>query len=158
MAEFIIGKDIFREPGDLYIITVNTVGVMGAGLAKSFADQHPDLFLKYKHDCKMKIITIGHPAIYEGDDGKRYMMFPTKENWRNGSMYEYVALGLDWMRNNVGEEDGEIDPKWKIVFPPLGCANGGLDFDIVSEMIAEATADMPNRCVVISPPWMHKTK
>ena len=81
MAEFIIGKDIFKEPGDLYVITVNTVGVMGAGVAKAFAELHPDLFLRYKHDCKMKSITIGHPAIYEATDGKRYMMFPTNENW-----------------------------------------------------------------------------
>lgn len=154
MAEFIIGKDIFKEPGDLYIITVNTVGVMGAGLAKSFAELHPDLFLKYKHDCKMKIITIGHPTIYEGTDGKKYMMFPTKENWRNGSLYDYIAKGLEWMVANVGEEEGEINPKWKIVVPPLGCANGGLDFDIVSEMIAEASNQMPNPMVVITPPWM----
>lgn len=156
MAEFIIGKDIFKEPGDLYLITVNTVGVMGAGLAKSFAEQHPDLFLKYKHDCKMKIITVGHPAIYEGLDGRKYMMFPTKENWRNGSTYDYIAKGLEWMVNNVGEEEGEINPKWKIVFPPLGCANGGLDYDIVSEMIQTASELIPNKCVVIAPPWMVK--
>lgn len=50
MAEFIIGKDIFKEPGDLYVIPVNTIGVMGAGLAKAFALDHPDLFRRYKHD------------------------------------------------------------------------------------------------------------
>ncbi|MFO5854860.1 hypothetical protein ACLBSO_32960, partial [Klebsiella pneumoniae] len=60
MAEFIIGKDIFNVPGDLYLITVNVVGVMGAGLAKSFKEKYPELFERYKHDCKKRIITIGN--------------------------------------------------------------------------------------------------
>lgn len=153
MAEFIIGKDIFREAGDLYLITVNTIGVMGAGLAKSFKEHYPDLFERYKHDCKMKVITTGHPVIYQATDGKNFMMFPTKENWRSPATYGYVADGLQWMIQNVGEEDG-IDPKWKIVVPPLGCANGGLSFDIVQEMIEETSKQMPNPIVVVYPPWM----
>jgi hypothetical protein len=154
MAEFIIGKDIFKEPGDLYIVTVNTIGVMGAGVAKAFAERHHDLFLKYKHDCKMKIITIGHPALYEGTDGKRYLMFPTKENWRNPSTYDYVGLGLQWLVDNIGEDEDQINPKWTIIVPPLGCGNGGLDFDIVSEMIEEASGKIPNKMIVVYPPWM----
>lgn len=153
MAKFIVGTDIFREPGDLYLVTVNTVGVMGAGVAKAFKLAHEELYLRYKHDCKLKIITIGHPVIYLGDDGKKYMMFPTKENWKNPSEYNYIAAGLDWIIENIGEEEGMIDPKWKIIIPPLGCGNGGLDFDIVSEMISEASKEIPNEMVVIYPPW-----
>ena len=74
MAEFIIGKDIFKEPGDLYVITVNTQGVMGAGVAKAFAERFPDLMEKYKHDCKYRIITIGNCALYKGDDGRNYLI------------------------------------------------------------------------------------
>jgi hypothetical protein len=158
MAKFIVGTDIFREPGDLYLVTVNTVGVMGAGVAKAFAQAHEELYLRYKHDCKLKIITIGHPAIYQGDDGKKYMMFPTKENWKNPSEYRYIAAGLDWMIENIGEEEGMIDPKWRIIVPPLGCGNGGLDFDIVSEMISDAAKEIPNEMVVIYPPWFKTSK
>jgi hypothetical protein len=153
MADFIIGKDIFKEPGDLYVVTVNTQGVMGAGVAKAFAERHPDLMAKYKHDCKYRIITIGNCALYKGDDGKHYLMFPTKEQWRNNSTYDYVAAGLHWMATNIGEEGG-IDPKWKIVMPPLGCGNGKLSFDIVQEMIEEMSKHIPNQVVCVYPPWM----
>lgn len=154
MANFIIGKDIFKEPGDLYVITVNTVGVMGTGVAEDFAVRFPELHQKYKHDCKMRIITIGNCALYEGDDGKRYLMLPTKEKWRDNSTYDYVAAGLQWLINNVTEDEGGIDPKWKIVMPPLGCGNGKLSFDIVSEMIEEASKEIPNEVVCVYPPWM----
>lgn len=157
MAEFIIGKDIFREEADLYLITVNCHGVMGAGLAKSFKELYPDLFLKYKHDCKLKIITIGNPVIYEADNGKRFMMFPTKDRWQDPSLLNYISRGLEWMVANVDEPDG-IDPNWKIVVPPLGCANGGLSFGEVRQMISAFAKDMPNRIVVVYPPWMENDR
>lgn len=153
MAEFIIGKDIFREEADLYLITVNCIGVMGAGLAKSFKLLYPDLYLKYKHDCKLKIITIGNPVIYKADDGKRFMMFPTKDRWQDPSLMNYISRGLEWMVANSDEPEG-IDPSWKIVIPPLGCANGGLQFSEVRQMIAAFAKDIPNQIVVVYPPWM----
>lgn len=153
MAEFIIGKDIFREEADLYLITVNCIGIMGAGLAKSFKLLYPDLYLKYKHDCKLKIITIGNPVIYKADDGKRFMMFPTKDRWQDPSLINYISRGLEWMVANSDEPEG-IDPSWKIVIPPLGCANGGLQFSEVRQMIASFAKDIPNQIVVVYPPWM----
>lgn len=153
MAEFIIGKDIFREEADLYLITVNCIGIMGAGLAKSFKLLYPDLYLKYKHDCKLKIITIGNPVIYKADDGKRFMMFPTKDRWQDPSLINYISRGLEWMVANSDEPEG-IDPSWKIVIPPLGCANGGLQFSEVRQMIAAFAKDIPNQIVVVYPPWM----
>lgn len=151
MVEFIIGTDIFKEPGDLYLITVNTHGIMGTGLAKVFKDKFPELYQRYRHDCKMKMIAIGQPVIYKADDNRHYMMFPTKERWQDPSQPTYISSGLDWMVNSVGEE---IDPKWKIVIPPLGCANGGLDFNIVKETISTFLDAIPNEVVVVYPPWM----
>lgn len=153
MVEFVIGTDIFKHEGDLYLITVNCVGVMGAGLAKSFKLAHPDLYEQYRHDCKMKMITIGNPVIYKADNGKRYMMFPTKDRWQDGSLPNYISAGLQWMVDSVGEDE-DIDPKWKIVIPPLGCANGGLSFTQVRETIKTFGEAMPNPIVVVYPPWM----
>ncbi|AAL83005.1 hypothetical protein KEN51_CDS0305 [Pseudomonas phage vB_Pae10145-KEN51] len=158
MAEFIIGKDIFNVPGDLYLITVNVVGVMGAGLAKSFKEKYPELFERYKHDCKKRIITIGNPVIYKASDGKRFMMFPTKDNWRNPSQISFIERGLEWMMENVSDsaenEEDCIHPDWKIIIPPLGCANGGLDFSDVRTIIEDWSNHMPNQIVVVYPPWI----
>lgn len=156
MTEFIIGRDIFKEDADLYLITVNCHGVMGAGLALSFKEKYPELYLRYKHDCKLKIITIGNAVIYKADDGKHFMMFPTKDRWQDPSLLNYISRGLEWMVSNVDEPDG-IDPEWKIVIPPLGCSNGGLSFSEVRTMINAFSEDMPNQIVVVYPPWMADT-
>lgn len=159
MVEFVIGTDIFRQEGDLYLITVNCVGVMGKGLAKSFKEAHPDLYERYRHDCRMKIITIGNPVIYQAENGKRYMMFPTKERWQDPSLPEYISAGLQWMVDSVtsaDNEEGDIEPTWRIVIPPLGCANGGLSFNDVKESIKLFGSHMPNPIVVVYPPWMEQ--
>lgn len=153
MVEFVIGTDIFRHEGDMYLITVNCHGVMGAGLAKAFKEAYPDLYERYRHDCKMKMITIGNPVIYQADNGKRFMMFPTKDRWQDPSQASYISAGLQWMVDSVGE-DCDIDPNWKIVIPPLGCANGGLLFKEIRETIKLFGEAMPNPIVVVYPPWM----
>ncbi|BEG72749.1 hypothetical protein [Pseudomonas phage PA1C] len=153
MAEFVIGKDIFKEPGDLYLITVNTRGVMGTGLAESFREKFPELYQRYKHDCKYRIITIGNPTIYLADDGKRYMMFPTKDRWQDDSQLSYINDGLQWIVDNIDVEDG-IDPKWKIVVPPLGCGNGMLKWPDVKQTLEKFSSHIPNEMVVVVPPWM----
>lgn len=152
MTAFIQGEDIFAVPGDLYLITVNTIGVMGTGLAESFAKRFPDLRKQYRKDCNRGLIQVGRPVIYPGPDNKHYMMFPTKMNWRDPSQYPWIQVGLEWMIEAVGEE---IDPKWHIVIPPLGCANGKLSFGAVAPMISEAAQRMPNDVTVVYP-WYYE--
>lgn len=159
MIEFVIGTNIFKQEGDLYLITVNCVGVMGTGLAKSFKELYPDLYERYRHDCKMKIITIGNPTIYQADNGKRFMMFPTKDRWQDGSLPSYISDGLQWMVDSVAgpdNEEGDIDPSWKIVVPPLGCSNGGLSFQSVKETLKLFSEHIPNPLLVVYPPWMEQ--
>lgn len=151
MTEFVVGRDIFSVPGDLYVVTVNTVGVMGAGVAKAFKELQYDLYCLYRTDCRLKNIQTGKPVIYHGDDGKYYMMFPTKQNWRNPSEYLWIEQGLYWMVESVGVE---IDPEWTIIIPPLGCGHGGLNFKFVAPMIKEAADQMPNKVVCVYPPWL----
>ena len=149
---FIQGEDIFAIEGDLYLITVNTIGVMGKGLAESFAKRFPDMKKQYKRDCDSGRLQVGRPLIYQGPDSKHYMMFPTKINWRDPSQYPWIQVALEWMIEAVGEE---IDPKWRIIIPPLGCSNGGLSFSAVAPMIAEAASRMPNDVTVVYP-WYYE--
>lgn len=161
MAKFIEGKDIFAIEGDLYVIPVNVLGVMGAGLAESFKRKYPDLFERYRHDCRMKIIKIGSPAIYIADDGKYYIMFPTKDNYRNPSQPRFIELALEWMTEAVSDVWDEyeifIHPNWHIVFPPVGCGCGKLDFQTqVKPMLTEWSSTVPNPVTVVVPPWLNR--
>ena len=91
MIEYIEG-DIFESPAQVIVNTVNTVGVMGKGLALSFKQRYPQMFEKYKMACEKHQLTIGKLMLfYEADHW--LLMFPTKENWRNPSK-------LEWSKNN----------------------------------------------------------
>ena len=46
--------DIFLTPAQTIVNTVNTVGVMGKGIALEFKKRYPDMFEKYKVACEKK--------------------------------------------------------------------------------------------------------
>jgi hypothetical protein len=151
VTDFVEGYNIFGVEGDLYVITVNLVGVMGTGVAEAFRDRYRDLYNLYRKDCRSRALKIGRPLVYQADDGKRFMMFPTKDNWRNPSQLLWVSQGLEWMVDNAGSEFPETD---HIVMPPLGCGNGKLHWPVVKEAIREAMDCLPNPVTVVVPPWL----
>lgn len=92
MIEYIEG-DIFESPAQVIVNTVNTVGVMGKGLALAFKKRYPDMFERYKQACDNDALTIGKLMLfYEADHW--LLLFPTKKHWRNPSKLEYIEAGL----------------------------------------------------------------
>lgn len=145
MVEWIEGDDIFAVEANAYVITVNCIGVMGAGVAKAFKEREPELYLRYKKDCKDGKIQIGKGLVYMKEPRLYYVMFPTKDNWRNDSTYSGVMAGLNWFIQD------HLHPDAHIVFPPLGCGHGGLKFNMVSLLMNEAFKNMRNRITVVHP-------
>ena len=88
MIEYIEG-DIFDSPAQVIVNTVNTVGVMGKGLALSFKKRYPDMFESYKKVCEKHQLTIGKLMLYKEAD-HWILLYPTKENWRIPSILEYL--------------------------------------------------------------------
>jgi O-acetyl-ADP-ribose deacetylase (regulator of RNase III) len=64
--------------------------------------------------------------------------FPTKRHWRDGSRIEDVEAGL----SALVEEVKRLKIK-SIAIPPLGCGNGGLDWNQVRPLILQAFAELP---------------
>ncbi|KDA98356.1 macro domain-containing protein [Lactobacillus paragasseri] len=44
-------KNLFLSPAQTLVNTVNTVGVMGKGIAKDFKKFYPQMFKRYKYLC-----------------------------------------------------------------------------------------------------------
>ena len=84
--------DIFSSPAQVLINTVNTVGVMGKGVALEFKKRYPEMFSAYERVCKAKQLEIGKLFLWKGPE-KWVLMFPTKVHWRN----RISAVGL-WKR------------------------------------------------------------
>ena len=141
MIEYIEG-DIFESPAQVIVNTVNTVGVMGKGLALAFRKRYPKMFERYKQACDNRSLDIGKLMLfYEADHW--VLLFPTKRNWRNPSKLEYIEQGLDKFVKAYA--DKQIS---SIAFPRLGCGNGGLDWNDVKPIMERYLKNLPIRVYV----------
>lgn len=130
--------------------TVNTVGVMGKGIALQFKQAFPENYKQYKAACGAGEVRIGEVLVHDGHHlgPRRYILnFPTKRHWRGKSRIEDIQVGLDSLINVVSKCGIE-----SIAIPALGCGNGGLDWADVRPMIYRAFESMPSVRVVIFPP------
>lgn len=136
MIEYIEGN-IFDSPAQVIVNTVNTVGVMGKGLALSFKKRYPDMFESYKKVCEKHQLTIGKLMLYKEAD-HWILLFPTKENWRKPSKLEYIEKGLMKFVNTYAEKHIT-----SIAFPKLGCGNGELDWNLVRPLMEKYLKPLP---------------
>ena len=136
MIEYIEG-DIFDSPAQVIVNTVNTVGVMGKGLALSFKKRYPGMFESYKKVCEKHQLTIGKLMLHQEAD-HWILLFPTKENWRNPSKLEYIEKGLMKFVSTYAEKHIT-----SIAFPKLGCGNGELDWNLVRPLMERYLKPLP---------------
>jgi O-acetyl-ADP-ribose deacetylase (regulator of RNase III) len=124
---------------DAVVNTVNTVGVMGKGIALMFKERFPENFKAYEAACKRKELTIGRVFVTESPElnGPRWIInFPTKAHWRFPSKLEWIESGLEDLRHVIMEKGIK-----SIALPPLGSGNGGLNWQDVRPLIEAALGD-----------------
>ena len=134
--------NLLDAPVEALVNTVNTVGVMGKGIALQFSRAYPENEAAYKRACQRGEVQPGRMFIFETQalNGPRFIInFPTKRHWRTPSRLEDIKGGL---RALVGDLR-RLDVR-SIAIPPLGCGNGGLDWAEVRPLIEEALATLPN--------------
>lgn len=123
--------DLFSSPARVLVNTVNTVGVMGKGIAKDFKTIYPDMFGEYQALCERKQFEIGHLWLYK--TGHKWILnFPTKRHWRQPSRPEYIQAGLQKFVDTY-----HILGITSISFPLLGCGNGELDWETAVRPLME---------------------
>ncbi len=75
---------ILTSQAQTVVNTVNTVGVMGKGIASEFKARYPDMFKTYRKLCREGKFDIGQLWIWKAQD-QWVLNFPSKKNWRNPS-------------------------------------------------------------------------
>lgn len=135
---------------DAVVNTVNTVGVMGKGLALQFKRRYPENFDLYKRACDSNELEVGRMFVTETHQlsGPRLIVnFPTKQHWKANSRIEFIRDGLRDLVSII--RDRGIT---SIAIPPLGAGNGGLEWTRVRPIIEEALAPLEDVDVRIFDP------
>lgn len=130
--------------------TVNTVGVMGKGIALMFKERFDDNYRQYAAACKASQVHTGSMFITQPAelDGPRWIVnFPTKQHWRSPSKLEWVTEGLQDLRKFLIEHQVK-----SIAIPPLGAGNGGLDWEVVKPEIERALSDLTDIQITVFEP------
>ncbi len=149
--------DLLKADVDALVNAVNTVGVMGKGIALQFRRAYPEMYAAYVRACRAGEVAVGRMHLWAtgAATGPRYVVnFPTKKHWRSGSQFAYIDDGLvDLVRVIQEYRIGSI------AIPPLGTGHGGLDWVEVRPRIEAALgglADVEVRLYV--PPCQNQAR
>lgn len=148
MIKYIKG-DIFKSHALALVNPVNINGIMGKGLALQFKLEYPENYKAYVNACKTNQINIGKLFVFKeiNHKGEKIIInFPTKKNWYEPSKYEYIEKGLNDLLNIIEKYNIE-----SIAIPALGCGLGGLDWEIVKNMIEEKLSYVDTEIYIYEP-------
>ena len=137
--------NIFESKCSAIVNTVNCVGVMGKGIALEFKKKYPEMYIDYVERCKYGKVRTGTPYVFHSGD-TIIINFPTKDHWRSPSRLSFVVEGLDWFVTNY-KKYGITS----VAFPPLGCGNGGLAWEVVGPIMYQKLKGLPIRVEIYAP-------
>ncbi len=143
----LVDGDMFLSQAQTLTVSVNTVGVMGKGLASRAKYQFPDVYVRYQDLCKNKSLRVGKPALIkretslasqlsetplERDEPTWFILFPTKKHWKENSQLSYIVDGLAWLQEHL--------VSWgvtSLALPALGCGLGNLSWQQVGPLLCQ---------------------
>lgn len=149
MIHYVKGN-LLDAPTQALVNTVNTVGVMGKGIALQFKETFPDNFRHYQKVCKAGGLEPGGLLLHQeiSLNGPRIIVnFATKKEWFRNSQYEWIEKGLVELVHEIQARNIK-----SIAIPPLGSGNGGLDWERVKPMIEEHLTPLAGVEVLIYEP------
>jgi O-acetyl-ADP-ribose deacetylase (regulator of RNase III) len=149
MIEYKSG-DILTEDAEALVNTVNTVGIMGRGVALRFKETFPENFKAYQAACKRHAIQPGRMFVFETGrlTNPRYIInFPTKRHWRGKSRLSDIESGLKALAEEIQSRGIH-----SIAIPPLGSGLGGLDWKDVRPRIDRALRGLDGVRIVVFEP------
>ena len=156
MIKFITGN-ILDSNADALVNTVNTIGVMGKGIALQFKKAYPNNYKSYRKACENQEIEVGKLFVTTDQNvssgTKTIINFPTKRDWRKPSEYEYIERGLEDLVKVIEAYDVK-----SIAIPPLGAGNGGLDWGKVKGIILKYLSEVDIEVIVYEPSGIIREK
>ncbi|MBI2724066.1 MAG: DUF4433 domain-containing protein [Chloroflexi bacterium] len=156
--------DLFFSGMQTLTVSVNTVGVMGKGLASTAKWRFPDVYVRYQDLCRRKTLRMGRPVVVKreksldeelADDPRTmlngnhetwFLLFATKDHWRNNANLAGIEQGLLWLRENYKSEGIQ-----SLALPALGCGLGNLRWHDVGPLMCSYLNDTDLRTWISLP-------
>jgi len=156
--------DLFFSQMQTLTISVNTVGVMGKGLASRAKYQFPDMYVIYQDLCRGKTLQMGKPYLYqreasldreladepfslsETNANKWFLLFPTKRHWKERSDIDGIENGLRWIKDNYKSKSIQ-----SLAIPALGCGLGGLEWREIVPLMCKYLSGLEMQVVIYLP-------
>ena len=143
--------NLLEAPVEALVNTVNTVGVMGKGIALQFKQAYPAMFRAYEKACKAGAVKLGEVHVFDMGGlvgGPRWIInFPTKRHWRASSRVSDIESGLLDLVDTIKRLNIR-----SIAVPPLGCGHGGLDWTDVRPLIESTLGRLTDVRVLVFAP------
>jgi O-acetyl-ADP-ribose deacetylase (regulator of RNase III) len=143
--------DMFLSRLQTLTVSVNTVGIMGKGLASRVKYQFPAVFVRYLDVLRNGMLKMGKPYLYklgascefelpdemdpqpsipQSNVSTWFLLFATKRHWREQSDIKGIEEGLKWICENYKKEEIK-----SLALPALGCGLGGLEWKDVGPLM-----------------------
>jgi hypothetical protein len=147
--------DMFFSNMQTLTVSVNTVGVMGKGVASRAKYQFPDVYVQYQDAVRRKALRMGRPYVYKRESAidieladqpltlvhpnqiKWFLLFATKSHWRENSDFNGIKEGLLWVRENYKKQGIK-----SLALPALGCGLGNLSWGEVGPLMCQNLGDL----------------
>jgi O-acetyl-ADP-ribose deacetylase (regulator of RNase III) len=150
MITFKNGNMFEEQDVDFLVNTVNCVGVMGKGVALTAKKLYPAMFRDYRDKCNKGQISPGSVTYYVDYKSPVIINVATKNHWSDPSHIGWINKILKILKDDLTYAT-IYRPDIKIVFPALGCGNGGLDWNEVRPMMEAALSDLPCNIIIYEP-------
>jgi O-acetyl-ADP-ribose deacetylase (regulator of RNase III) len=154
----VMNGDMFFSRMQTLTVSVNSVGVMGKGVASRAKYQFPDVYVKYQDACRRNLIRFGRPYLYKRETSLDYeladdptslrepnnqtwfLLFATKNHWRERASKDGIEKGLKWIQANYKSEGIR-----SLAVPALGAGLGRLEWKQIGPVICQnlASLDIP---------------
>lgn len=145
-----ITGNLLESKTEALVNTVNTVGVMGKGIALQFKERFPMNFKVYAAAAKNKEVRIGKMLVVNEitmEGPKTIINFPTKTEWYRNSQYEFIEEGLQDLVKVINTNKIK-----SIAIPPLGCGNGKLKWSKVKSLMEKYLAPLTDVEILVFEP------
>ena len=138
MITEVLQGNILDSQCQTLVNTVNTVGIMGKGVALEFKRRFPEMFKDYVRRCEVGEVVLGRPYLHRSLVPPWIINFPTKEHWRSVSRLDAIVDGLEYLSDHI--EEWEVE---SLAVPPLGCGNGQLEWSVVGPTLFRWLEQLP---------------